>query len=176
MRASYLASADVLDAAPTGVDVIVHAPTRRRIVPAITVIVAALVLSVGLYGQGASAGRRAAEQAAQSTAEAAYLAVLRAAPVNDSLLPEGLSQLTDRQLLGFGWRAGRAYRAGSTVTEMAQAVGDLIVPVPDKPGLEESPPNPYLPLIVDTASRELCPQYVASSEPGPPEQRWEVSQ
>ena len=134
----------------------------------------AAVLSVSLYRQGETAGRQAAGQEARAAGETAYLTVLRATPVAGSILPQGLSELTDEQLLAFGWQACRAYRDGSTVAEIAGAHGDLHATVPGRPDLTVSPPNPMLPLVADTASRELCPELLDRSDPGPPAQRWEL--
>lgn len=134
---------------------------------------AALLLCVGAYQQGDAAARSAAARTARATAEAAYLTVLRNAPVEDSLLPQGLTMLSDAQLLSFGRQACAAFRAGATVEDLTRAYGGLTASIPGKPGMVASPPNPMLPLVADTASRQLCPQYLADSDPGPPAQRWD---
>ena len=139
-------------------------PPRAFALFAITAAVVALGVSV--YQQGRTAGRDAAERDARTAAETAYLTVLRRAPVEHGLLPQGLTGLTDIQLLDFGPQAWAAYRAGGR-----RPAGSI----PGRPGLIASPPNPMLPLVFDTASRELCPQYLAGSDPGPPGQRWDPS-
>lgn len=165
-------AADVITG-PTGSGQRAGGSSRRRTPAVLAIAAAVVVLGAAAYQQGRTAGETAAEQAARATAETAYLTVLRAAPVQHSLLPQGLSELSDQQLLAFGWQACAAYRDGSTVAEMAQAFGDLTALRPGKPGLITSPPNPMLPLVVDTASRQLCPQYLVGSDPGPPAQRWD---
>lgn len=158
---------------PAGAAVNDRGPSRRRMTALLAIAAAVVALGSATYRQGEASGRSTADQAARATAETAYLTVLRAAPVEHSLLPQGLTELSDAQLLAFGWQACAAYRAGGTVDELTQAFGDLQAPIRGKPGMIASPPNPMLPLVVDTASRQLCPQYLVESDPGPPAQRWD---
>lgn len=154
----------------------VRARPRHRAARMVAAALVIVVLGIAVYQQGRTAGRQAAEHAAQNTAETAYLTILRSTPVAGSFLPRGLSDLTDVQLVAFGWQACAAFRDGSSVADMTQAYGQLQAPIPGQPGMIASPPNPMLPLVADTATRELCPQYLASSDPGPPRQRWDPSQ